>query len=123
MKISGAPRRNLLLVEDDPANSLTLSALLEDMGFAVAIAESCAQAVRLLEAQPRYDLVLLDSMLEDGDGWELIPLVRHHVPEAKLVLVSGQKPSGTGAPVDAVFLKGEPVDTLLSCLERLLGRA
>ncbi|WP_224249243.1 response regulator [Hyalangium gracile] len=118
----GGARRSLLLVEDDPANWLTLSAVLEEAGFTVAVAETCAQAARLLEGQPRYDAVLLDSRLGDGDGRELVPLIRRQVPEAKLVLVSGQKGFWAKTPVDAVFEKGEPVEELLACLERLLRR-
>jgi CheY-like chemotaxis protein len=119
METSGAPRRSLLLVEDDPSNWLTLSAVLEEAGFAVTVAESCAQATSFLEAQPRYDAVLLDSTLGDGDGRSLIPLVRRRMPAAKLVLVSGLEDPRTRASVDAVFQKGEDVAELLACLERL----
>jgi two-component system response regulator RegA len=119
METSGVSRRSLLLVEDDPANWLTLSAVLEEAGFAVTVAESFAQATRLLEAQPRYDAVLLDSALGDGDGRALIPLVRRQMPAAKLVLVSGQEDPRTRASVDAVFQKGENVAELLACLDRL----
>lgn len=121
METSGAPR-SLLLVEDDPANWLTLSALLEEAGFAVDVAESCAQATRYLEGRPRYDVVLLDSLLGDGNGWELVPLIRHRVPSARVVLVSGQEGSGVRASADALFHKGDDVRELLTCLERLLRR-
>ncbi len=120
METSETPQRRLLLVEDDPANRLTLSALLEDAGFTVAAAESYAQAVRLLEAPQRYDAVLLDSGLGDGDGRALIPRVRQRMPAAKLVLVSGQGGAWEQASVDAVFQKGGDVTELLACLERLL---
>ncbi|HYI03152.1 response regulator [Hyalangium sp.] len=123
MKTSGTPRRSLLLVEDDPANWLTLSAVLEDAGFAVAVAESCTQAAQLLERRTQYDVVLLDWSLGDGDGQGLIPLVRSQVPAAKIVLVSGRGPSGSRVPVDAVFQKGAQVGELLACLERLLRDA
>lgn len=121
METSGASR-SLLLVEDDPANWLTLSALLEEAGFAVDIAESCAQAARYLEARPRYDVVLLDSLLGDGNGWALVPLIRHRVPTARVVLVTGQEGRGVQALADAVFCKGDDVQELLACLERLLRR-
>jgi DNA-binding response OmpR family regulator len=121
MDTSGAPR-SVLLVEDDPANWLTLSALLEEEGFAVDIAESCAQAARYLEGQPRYDVVLLDSLLGDGNGWELVPLIRHRVPAARVVLVSGQEGAGVHTPADALFHKGDDVRELLACLEQLLRR-
>jgi CheY-like chemotaxis protein len=119
---TGAPRRSLLLVEDDPSNGLTLSALLEEAGFTVVVAESCMEVARRLEEQARYDVVLLDSRLGDGDGRGLIPLIRRQLPEARLVLVSGQASAEAGAPVEAVFQKGESAGELLECLERLLRR-
>lgn len=121
METSGASGRSLLLVEDDPSNWLTLSAVLEEAGFTVTVAESFAQASQLLERRPRYDAVLLDSMLGDGDGRALIPLVRERMPTAKLVLVTGQVSLDARAEVDATFLKGAPVGELLSCLEWLLS--
>jgi CheY-like chemotaxis protein len=120
MENSGTPRWSVLLVEDDPANWLTLSAVLEEAGFTVAVAESHPQAHQLLEGQPRYDVVLLDWSLGDADARELIPLVRSRMPAAKIVLVSGQGRSVPWPLVDAVFQKGTHVDELLACLERLL---
>jgi CheY-like chemotaxis protein len=120
METSGATQRSLLLVEDDPSNWLTLSAVLEEAGFAVTVAESYAQAIRFLETQPRYDAVLLDSTLGDGDGRALIPLVRQRMPAAKLVLVSGLEDPRSRASVDKVFQKGGDVTELLAGLERLL---
>jgi len=111
----------LLLVEDDPGNRLTLSVLLEESGFTVVIAESCAEARRLLQGQAQYDAVLLDTWLGDGDGRSLIPLVRRQAPTAKLVLVSGMGQRGPPAPVDAVFQKGRSFAELLSCLSGLLA--
>lgn len=119
---SGTSGRSVLLVEDDPANWLTLSAVLEEAGFTVAVAESLSQAGQLLEGEPRYDAVLLDWSLGNADARELIPLVRHRVPRAKIVLVSGQERVAPQVPVDAVFQKGAHVDELLACLERLLSQ-
>ncbi len=122
METMGGQRPCVLLVEDDPGNQLTLSALLEESGFSVALAESCAQARQLLQDSPRYDAVLLDSLLGDGDGRALIPLVRHQVPSAKLVLVRVMEPRGAAPLVDAIFQKGRAFAELLACLEQLLAR-
>ncbi|SEU35782.1 response regulator [Stigmatella erecta] len=112
----------LLLVEDDPGNRMTLAMLLEDEGFTVVTADSCALATRLLNDAPRYDAVLLDSRLGDGDGRSLIPLVRGQLPGAKLVLVTGWlNEEALCHAVDAVFQKGTHFDELLACLCRLLS--
>jgi two-component system response regulator RegA len=121
MQTTGTSRRSLLLVEDDPGNGLTLSVLLEESGFSVELAESCARARQLLQEQPKYDAVLLDSWLGDGDGRTLIPLVRQQTPGAKLVLVTGMGTRGAPLPVDAVFQKGRAFAELLACLRTLLG--
>lgn len=121
METRGTPRRCLLLVEDDPGNGLTLSALLEESGFSVELAESCARARQLLHGPPKYDAVLLDSRLGDGDGRALIPLVRRQAPGAKLVLVTGMANRGPPPPVDGVFQKGRAFGELLACLRGLLG--
>jgi two-component system, response regulator RegA len=113
--------RRLLLVEDDPGNRMTLTMLLEDEGFTVDTADSCARATRLLDDAPRYDAVLLDSRLGDGDGRSLIPLVRGRLPGAKLVLVTGWlNEEELCHAADAVFQKGKHFDELLACLCRLL---
>ncbi|EAU66571.1 response regulator [Stigmatella aurantiaca] len=121
MKDPGLPRQRLLLVEDDPGNRMTLTMLLEDEGFAVVTADSFARATQLLSNAPRYDAVLLDSRLGDGDGRSLIPLVRRKLPDAKLVLVTGWlDEAGRCDLADAVFQKGKHFDELLACLARLL---
>jgi two-component system, response regulator RegA len=119
--MSAALPRRLLLVEDDPGNRMTLAMLLEDEGFTVVTADSCALAIQLLNDAPRYDAVLLDSRLGDGDGRSLIPLVRGQLPGAKLVLVTGWlNEEALCHAVDAVFQKGKHFDELLACLCRLL---
>ena len=60
---------NLLLVEDDAASSDALAELLRDEGHTVFTAYSGRQALESLEAR-RPDLILLDLMLPDVNGWE-----------------------------------------------------
>lgn len=111
--------RCLLLVEDDASNRLTLSTLLEDAGFAVVTADSYAEAARHLQRPGGYDAVLLDQGLGDGQGTDLVPLVRRVLPRAKLVFVTGGD-SLPRAPVDGVFRKGAHFDELLVFLWKLL---
>lgn len=90
----------VLLVDDDESNRITLSALLEDEGFAVDVAASCAEARRRFEAG-RYDLVILDQRLGDGTGSDLLPEVRARLPGARVVAVSGS--AGDAPAVRAGF--------------------
>ncbi len=119
MDASWTVGRCLLLVEDDEDNRLSMTALLEDAGFAVVTAASYAEAARLLQRPGGYDAVLLDQGLGDGQGTDLVPLVRRVLPRAKLVLVTGED-NPPKVQVDGVFLKGELFDELLVFLWKLL---
>lgn len=113
----------ILLVDDDESNRLTLSALLEDDGFAVRTVASYAEARRVLSSNGEADLVLLDQNLGDGLGTDLVPTVRGSMPGARIVLMSGSADLDTlsTAIADACFEKGGPFPALLALLRRLLG--
>jgi DNA-binding response OmpR family regulator len=68
-------RRVILLVEDEQSISRPLASALQREGFDTVIAASVAEArERLAEATP--DLVLLDLMLPDGSGFDVLRHLR-----------------------------------------------
>jgi DNA-binding response OmpR family regulator len=74
--VSGAPRI-ILLVEDEDSIALPLAAALERDGYATRVTASAPEAIALAaELQP--DLVLLDVMLSDGSGLDVLRAVRRH---------------------------------------------
>ncbi len=113
----------LLLVEDDEANRTALAALLEDEGFKVDMAPAFEQATRMLQdPAARYDVVVLDQILQDGWGTELIPLVRSALPGAKVLMLSGAVVSElTIEEADAVLPKGVYFPDLVARLRLLLA--
>jgi two-component system response regulator RegX3 len=68
-------RRKILLVEDESSISEPLARALEREGFDVAVADTAARAVEAFRGR-RPDLVLLDVMLPDGDGRDVLREVR-----------------------------------------------
>ncbi len=60
----------LLIVEDDKNLRLTLADNLAEAGHAVSVASTVAEARLRLSAQ-RFELIVLDVMLPDGDGYSL----------------------------------------------------
>jgi DNA-binding response OmpR family regulator len=62
---------SLLVLEDDPVLRKHLVRLLAREGFRVVSAASCAEALLQL-AQTRFDIILLDVMLPDGSGLDLL---------------------------------------------------
>jgi two-component system response regulator RegX3 len=68
-------KRKILLVEDERSISEPLERALEREGFDVALAESAAAALDVFRAR-QPDLVLLDVMLPDGDGRDVLRELR-----------------------------------------------
>jgi DNA-binding response OmpR family regulator len=62
------------VVEDDHITSGALRAIFERRGWNVTIASTLAEAYPILDSQP--DCVILDLMLPDGDGVEILARVR-----------------------------------------------
>ncbi|RSM47390.1 DNA-binding response regulator [Amycolatopsis balhimycina DSM 5908] len=80
----------LLVVDDEATVRELLSAALRFAGFQVTSAATAGEAVASATAEPP-DLVLLDVMLPDMDGFEVVRRLR-------------ERPSNHGAPVPVLFL-------------------
>ncbi len=75
-------RGELLVVDDEHFLRDAVAASLRFLGFDVATAETGADALRLARDRP-FDLVVLDVMLPDTDGFEVVRRLRRdgcHVP-------------------------------------------
>jgi DNA-binding response OmpR family regulator len=66
---------SLLIVEDDAATAAFLADNLAADGFRVAVAGGVGEGLRAIEVR-RSSLVVLDLLLEDGNGLELLDRVR-----------------------------------------------
>ena len=79
----------VLLVEDDAAIATVIRSALEDDGFSVDRCDSIAARDKLLSTG-RYDVMLTDVMLADGDGIATIDTVRAAAPDMPLIVLSAQ---------------------------------
>jgi signal transduction histidine kinase len=75
---------NILLVDDNPANLLTLEAIFDGLGYNLVKAESGRKALGHLLKQD-FVVILLDVKMPDMDGFELARLIRgrertRHIP-------------------------------------------
>src|ERR1700722_2071201 len=109
-----------LLVVDDEATILELlSGSLRLAGFEVVTAASGAEAVRVA-ASSRPDLVLLDVMMPDGDGFEALRRIRDGGSEVPVIFLTAR--DAVPDRVKGFDLGGNDyVDKPLSLAE-LLGR-
>jgi len=86
--------RRVLVVEDDVRNIFALSAVLEPKGVIVEIARNGREAVDALDAtlgtsgKPQVDLVLMDIMMPEMDGYTAMRAIRQRPEFAKLPIVA-----------------------------------
>jgi len=77
----------VLIVEDDP-DQLALADLRVSMaGYPVRVARSAAEFVNEIRTRAQPDIVLLDVMLPDGDGFDILAKIRHHPKLATMPVV------------------------------------
>jgi DNA-binding response OmpR family regulator len=77
---------HILIIEDDPEAARILELLLRREGFRTAVALNGAQGLSAMQAQ-QPDLVLLDLMMPDIDGFEVCRRTRSDACTAKLPIV------------------------------------
>jgi two-component system response regulator RegA len=102
----------LLIVDDDHAFLQRLARAMEKRGFVTETAESVAEARAKVEARnPSYAVV--DMRLEDGNGLDVIELIRSRRPEARAIILTGYgniATAVTAVKLGAVDYLSKPAD-------------
>ncbi|WP_425560332.1 response regulator transcription factor [Luedemannella flava] len=112
-------RARLLVVEDDPNILELLSASLRFAGFTVTTATNGADAVSVARAD-KPDLMVLDVMLPDLDGFEVIRRLRDNGVRTPVVFLTAR--DGTEDKVRGLTLGGDDYVTKPFSLEELTAR-
>jgi DNA-binding response OmpR family regulator len=108
----------VFFVEDDGANRLIFALLMEEEGWEVVTASSCEQARAVLATGGSFDAAILDRALGDGDGIQLLALVRGIA--RRVIVLSGTPGARSAAGVDATLEKGGDVGGTLARIRELL---
>jgi two-component system response regulator PilR (NtrC family) len=82
-----APRKKILVVDDEPSIRDLLGIMLRKEGYDVSVAGSRAEAARSL-ARDAVDMVITDIKLPDGDGIEILRHVKSASPETVVVVMT-----------------------------------
>jgi len=68
--------KTILVVDDDVRNLFTLTSVLERHKINVVTAESGHEAIAILQQNPHIELVLMDIMMPEMDGYETTRKIR-----------------------------------------------
>jgi signal transduction histidine kinase len=114
----------VLIVDDDPQQLQVLADLLDQSGFVVQESGGAFAAAELLK-QGHWDAIITDQMMADGDGWQLLQLVRARDQAIPVMLLSAAKPLRpdgfpAGIEFDAVLQKPSLSGDLLATLWALI---
>jgi CheY-like chemotaxis protein len=77
----------VLIVEDDPDQAALADLRVSMAGYAVRLARNCRELTNELRTREPPDIVLLDIMLPDGNGWDVLATLRRHPKLALLPVV------------------------------------
>ena len=80
--------RQILLVDDDMRNAFALKRVLRLKGFNVFIAANGRKALTFLEEQPKIDVILMDIMMPDMNGYQAIQEIRKQVRFQQLPILA-----------------------------------
>jgi len=104
--------RTLLIVEDDKSFLQRLARAMEGRGFVVTTAESVADGLLQVEkAAPAFAVV--DMRLGDGNGLDVISVMKKRRPEARAIILTGYGNIATAVnavKLGAVDYLAKPVD-------------
>ena len=120
---------SILLVDDDRHVLESMASWLQDQGYGVDVAGGCREALNRLE-DGKYDLVLCDIRLQDGDGFDVLQHCCTHHPNLTVILITGFGYDPNHAIVRAgkeglagVLFKPFKVDQLLDEVRNALEQA
>lgn len=82
------PMGRVLLVEDHAPSRAGLADLLRGWGCELVACESAAEALRMIQQEPAFDLLVTDLHLPDGLGDALLMQLRHYCPVLPAVILT-----------------------------------
>jgi DNA-binding response OmpR family regulator len=115
----------LLVIDDDSAVTDLLSLLLKSNGFEVSATNNSSEGLSMIrDISP--DVVILDLMMPEMDGWQICKAVREFSQVPIIILSALNDPSMIASVLDAgaddYLTKPTPSRVLIAHINRLINR-
>jgi CheY-like chemotaxis protein len=121
--------RKVLIVDDDMRNIYSLTNALEEEGLRCITAENGRAGIKLLMEHPDTDIVLMDVMMPEMDGYEATQEIRKMTKFVKLPVIAltakamkGDREKCLEAGMSDYIAKPVNIDQLLSLMRVWLYR-
>jgi HAMP domain-containing protein/signal transduction histidine kinase/DNA-binding response OmpR family regulator len=115
--------RSILVVDDDVRNLFALTTVFERYKMNVATAESGQEAIDILSRNPRIEMVLMDIMMPEMDGYETTQKIRREHQNSSLPIIAvtakamkGDRQKCLEAGASDYITKPLKIDQLLSLM-------
>jgi signal transduction histidine kinase/CheY-like chemotaxis protein len=123
-KPTGGRAAIILVVDDDPLIAMSTVDMLEDLGHTAIEANSARQALAIVEAGQKLDLLMTDQAMPGMTGIELAKIVRGKRPDLPVLLATGYADGPAAQKSDLPRLSKPYHQSQLQFeIERLLGQA
>jgi HAMP domain-containing protein/CheY-like chemotaxis protein/signal transduction histidine kinase len=117
--------RKILVVDDDVRNVFALTSVLENYGMNVVFAENGRDAIEMMHENPDIDLVLMDVMMPEMDGYETTQAIRKIERYANLPIIAltakamaGDRERSLAAGASDYITKPVDLDMLLDTMRK-----
>jgi CheY-like chemotaxis protein len=121
--------KKALVVDDDVRNIFALSSVLERRGMQVLTASAGREAIATLESTSDVDIVLMDIMMPEMDGYETMRVIRRNSAFRRLPIIAltakamkGDRKKCLEAGASDYLAKPVNTEQLLSALRMWLHR-
>ncbi|HYV93354.1 MAG TPA: HAMP domain-containing protein, partial [Chitinophagales bacterium] len=115
--------KNVLVVDDDVRNLFALTTVFERYNINVITAESGKEAISILNENPKVDMVLMDIMMPEMDGYETTQKIRREHKNSSLPIIAvtakamkGDRQKCIEAGASDYITKPLKIDQLLSLM-------
>ncbi|MEO5601229.1 MAG: HAMP domain-containing protein [Cyclobacteriaceae bacterium] len=115
--------KNVLIVDDDVRNLFALTTVFERFNIGVITAESGQEAIQILNENPKVDMVLMDIMMPEMDGYETTQRIRREHKNSSLPIIAvtakamkGDRQKCIEAGASDYITKPVKIDQLLSLM-------